>query len=182
MQPRFRIWNNKRPMGHIAHLRKQFKSLNIWTNLNFLHPRKLFAKFGWNWSSGSGEEDENVKILQTDGRTDGQTDRQTTDNRWSEKLTWAFSSGELKSEQAHIPHAPTLHIMHTTIMKGGICQSGSTFVNHNWILVFKDTHNRLTLGFFFIKIKQEIFHSIYKSKNFIFLPLGVNLLWVKFRS
>ena len=26
-----------------------------------------------------------------------QTDRQTTDNRWSEKLTWAFSSGELKS-------------------------------------------------------------------------------------
>ena len=28
--------------------------------------------------------------------TDRQTDRQTTDNRWSEKLTWAFSSGELK--------------------------------------------------------------------------------------
>ena len=32
----------------------------------------------------------------TDGRTDGQMDRQTTDNRGSEKLTWAFSSGELK--------------------------------------------------------------------------------------
>ena len=31
----------------------------------------------------------------TDGRTDGRTDRQTTDDRWSEKLTWAFSSGEL---------------------------------------------------------------------------------------
>ena len=28
--------------------------------------------------------------------TDGRTDRQTTDDRWSEKLTWAFSSGELK--------------------------------------------------------------------------------------
>jgi hypothetical protein len=28
-----------------------------------------------------------------------QTDRRTTDNRWSEKLTWAFSSGELKSYQ-----------------------------------------------------------------------------------
>ena len=65
--------------------------------------------FGWNWPSGSGEEDENVKSLQkdrqtdrqTDGQTDGQTDRwtdrQTTDDRWSEKLTWAFSSGELKS-------------------------------------------------------------------------------------
>ena len=36
----------------------------IWTNLNSLHPRMLCAKFG------SGEEDENVKSLQTDGRTD----------------------------------------------------------------------------------------------------------------
>ena len=27
----------------------------IWTNLNPLHPRMLCAKFGWNWSSGSGE-------------------------------------------------------------------------------------------------------------------------------
>ena len=33
---------------------------------------------------------------QTDRRTDRQTDRQKTDDRWSEKLTWAFSSGELK--------------------------------------------------------------------------------------
>ena len=30
-------------------------------------------------------------------------------------------------------------------------------VNHKWILVIKDTHNGLTLGFFFTKIKQEIF-------------------------
>ena len=29
--------------------------------------------------------------------TNRQTDRQTTDDRWSENLTWAFSSGELKS-------------------------------------------------------------------------------------
>ena len=29
----------------------------IWTNLNPLHPRTLCAKFGWNWPSGSGEED-----------------------------------------------------------------------------------------------------------------------------
>ena len=36
---------------------------------------------------------------QTDGQTDGRTDRQTTDDRWSEKLTWAFSSGELKNAQ-----------------------------------------------------------------------------------
>ena len=29
--------------------------------------------------------------------TDGQTDRQTTDDNWSDKVTWAFSSGELKN-------------------------------------------------------------------------------------
>ena len=29
----------------------------FWINLNPLHPRMLCAKFGWNWLSGSGEED-----------------------------------------------------------------------------------------------------------------------------
>ena len=29
----------------------------IWRNLKPLHPRMLCAKFGWNWLSGSGEED-----------------------------------------------------------------------------------------------------------------------------
>ena len=29
----------------------------IWNNLNSLHPRMDCAKFGWNWPSGSGEED-----------------------------------------------------------------------------------------------------------------------------
>ena len=73
---------NKRPMGHIAHLRKQFKSINtydyiitlikrrkkpiinfiriyfffIWRNLNLLHPKMLCAEIGWNWLSGSGED------------------------------------------------------------------------------------------------------------------------------
>ena len=50
----------------------------VWTNLNPLHPRMLCAKFGWNWPSGSEEEDENVKSLQTDW----QSNRQTTDDRW----------------------------------------------------------------------------------------------------
>ena len=65
----------------------------IWTNLNPLHPRMICAKFGWNWPSGSWEEVENRESLQMDR----QTDRPTTDDRWSAKLTWAFSSGELKS-------------------------------------------------------------------------------------
>ena len=68
----------------------------IWTNLNPLHPGILCAKFGWNWPGGSGEN-ENVKSLQTDRRTDKLTDRQTADDRWLEKLTWAFSSVELKT-------------------------------------------------------------------------------------
>ena len=29
----------------------------IWTNLNPFHPKMLCVKFGWNWLSGSGEED-----------------------------------------------------------------------------------------------------------------------------
>ena len=36
------------------------KWIFIWTNLNPLHPRMLCAKFGWNWPSGSGEENKNV--------------------------------------------------------------------------------------------------------------------------
>ena len=49
----------------------------------------LYAKFGWNWPSGSVEVDENVKKF---------TDRRTDDERQAikKKLTSAFSSGELK--------------------------------------------------------------------------------------
>ena len=32
----------------------------IWTNLNLLHPRVFYAKIGWNWPSGIGED--NFKI------------------------------------------------------------------------------------------------------------------------
>ena len=53
----------------------------IWTNLNLFHSRMHCAKFGWNWPS-SFWEDESVK--------------RQMDNRQSEKLTWAFSSCELK--------------------------------------------------------------------------------------
>ena len=59
----------------------------IWTNLNPLYPRMLCAKFIWNWPSGSGQEDDIVKSLQTD---DGQ---QTI-----RKAPWAFRSCELKKK------------------------------------------------------------------------------------
>ena len=85
-------------MGHIAHLRKQFKSNNtygyidekkkksiiifmrikwyfIWTNLNPLHPRMLCAKFGWNWLGGSEEEDKNVKVYDNANNDDNDGQR-----------------------------------------------------------------------------------------------------------
>ena len=50
----------------------------IWTNLNSLYPKMICVKFGWNWLSGSGEEDKNVKSLQTKRRTDRRTDGRLT--------------------------------------------------------------------------------------------------------
>ena len=35
----------------------RIKRFLIWTSLNSLYPKMLNAKFGWNWPSGSGEED-----------------------------------------------------------------------------------------------------------------------------
>ena len=55
----------------------------------------LCAKFGWNWPSGSWEEDENVKSLLTDGNTD----RWQTD--WRQvirKAHLSFQLGKLKTE------------------------------------------------------------------------------------
>ena len=65
----FSLFRNYLPLekGRALHLKK----------LNPLYPRMHCVKFGGNWPSCSGEEDENVKSLQTDGRTD----RQTTDER-----------------------------------------------------------------------------------------------------
>ena len=45
----FLLFRNCLPMGKDRAL--------IWTNLNSLQHRMLCAKFGWNWFSGSGEED-----------------------------------------------------------------------------------------------------------------------------
>ena len=68
-------------------------------NLDSLNPRMICAKFGWNWSSGSGEEDENVKSLQQRRRR--RQRRRKTHKLWSEKLTWTFGSDDLKSAKEH---------------------------------------------------------------------------------
>ena len=66
--------------------------LFVSSNLNFLYFTVICVKFSFNWLSGSGE-DKYWKVL-TDGRM--------TEDRWSEKLTWAFSSGELKQTISQI--------------------------------------------------------------------------------
>ena len=62
--------------------------------LNSHYPSLFCAMFGWNWPSGSGEEDANVKSLRQQKRT--------TDKFQSEKLIWAFGSGELKLVHIYI--------------------------------------------------------------------------------
>jgi hypothetical protein len=58
------------------------------------------------------------KSLQTDRRQDGRTDRLTTDNRWSEKLAWAFSSSELKSKfYKFISKRRIISLMHSYILR-----------------------------------------------------------------
>ena len=108
----------------------------IWTNLNPLYPRMLCAKFGWNWLSGSGEEDENViSILQR---------RQTRDKFWSEKLTWVFGSGELKmklsikSSMEHRVHEPKYQLNNTETKSYSKIGRGMQRVEsiYSWPLMF----------------------------------------------
>ena len=66
----------------------------LWTNLNPIHPRMLCLKFGWNWPSGSGEDDENVKS----DRQWQTTDKFRSGNtRLSLRLSWA---------KKHLPEIP----------------------------------------------------------------------------
>ena len=65
-----------------------------WKNLNPHYPKMLCAKFRWNWLSGSGEEDENVKSL----RQQRQQRRRLTDKirkahlslwlRWAKNMSF----------------------------------------------------------------------------------------------
>ena len=67
----------------------------IWTNMISHHRRMLCAKFGWNWPVVLEKK---MKMWKVYRRTDGRT----TDIRRSEKLTWAFSSGEIKTTRKKV--------------------------------------------------------------------------------
>ena len=62
----------------------------------------LCAKFAWNWPIGSWEENENMKNLQTDGRTDG-----------------SRTSGDQKSSlelSAQVSYKPKLWYLHNFLL------------------------------------------------------------------
>ena len=107
----------------------------IWTNLNSLHPRMFCDKFGWNKPSGSGEVDENVKSLRQRRRRQG---RRATDKFWSEKLTWAFGSGELKKNCTFTGRVTLEHVAH--IKRISITQGILYFVCVSWFCVFQWTN------------------------------------------
>ena len=75
----------------------------IRTNLNFHYPRMLCVKFGWNWHSGSGEEDEYVKSIRQRWQW-----RRTTKN-WHQKcpLDLSIGSSELKNLKWESLRTPT---------------------------------------------------------------------------
>ena len=99
----------------------------IWTNLNPTHPRMLYVKFDWNWPSGSGEE---FLIFPQC--------IQTLDKRWSEKLTWAFSSGELKNVSWERLHPRYIHNKNITIFEvsNTTCSFTQSHVLKVWNMVW----------------------------------------------
>ena len=69
----------------------------IWTNLNPLYPRMLCAKFGWNWPSGSGEEDWKCEKFTTTTMTMENFDQKSS-------LEPLAQLSELKNEMDQIYH------------------------------------------------------------------------------
>ena len=73
------------------------KGMTLYLNkLKSLSPKDALCQVGWNRPSGSEEEDENVKSLWWQQWP--RQGRWTTVQIWLEKLTWAFGSGELKTD------------------------------------------------------------------------------------
>ena len=78
----------------IFYLGKGRGRLLVFEKENSLYPRMLCAKFGWNWPS--------TWFLRRRWKCEKFADTRTADNRRSEKLSWAFSSGELKKQHFYL--------------------------------------------------------------------------------
>ena len=97
------------------------------------HEYFIPTKFYQNPSSGSGEEVENVKSLQTDGRrTDAgrRTDGRTTDGAL---YTWAFGSGELKRKRSDsVLWQKPLHLQKKTKKATWLHKNATKTLNTKW--------------------------------------------------
>ena len=105
---------DKRLMGHTAHLRKQFKSVNIWLSYCWLREKKPIIYlmriewfFIWTNYEPSSPRDALcqiwLKLAQWFWRRRFLNFVNVFSLFWSEKLTWAFVSGELNKNQIKIP-------------------------------------------------------------------------------
>ena len=62
-------------------------------------------------------------------QTDGEHDRRTADNRRSEKLTWTFSSGELKTHFFGLPLPITTETTYQALLQFPAFMTGKLFVS-----------------------------------------------------
>ena len=115
----------------------------IWTNLNPLNPRMLLAKFGCNWSSGSGEEGRNCEKFTTTTTT-------TTDN------------GKISIKTSHL-NLPLRWVTDITLKRVSISrpwQHGSLFTEIPIAqLNFRSLHSS------FFSLKMEYFSGITLISN-----------------
>ena len=104
----------------------------VWPSIWIPHLKMLCAKFFWNWTSSSAEEWENVTAF-------SQTDGQATDNRWSEKFTQSFSSGELK-------RPAFLHSLMNKASLDGLGFWWSTDINWHFAYFLTETYTKWRWG------------------------------------
>ena len=125
-------------------LKKKFKPLYL---------RMLCAKFCWNWLSVFREEDENVKSLQTDGRTTGDH---------AEKLTWAFSkftAWKLDILELVLFDANFLHRNHVFSLRKYKCRKWSCQNSHFSSVTFSSFHSSASYSFQTTKPSAKPLHG-----------------------
>mgnify|MGYP003692233907 CR=1 FL=1 len=84
----------------------------IRTALTIIPPKMHCAKFGGNWPSGSGEEDENVKIYHNDNNNDNNNDDNGQRTKFDQKSSFEPSAQvhELKIGDGYVIPAKKLYI------------------------------------------------------------------------
>ena len=101
-----------------------------------------------------------MKMWKVYRQTDRRTDIQTTDNRWSEKLTWAFSSDELKTiKQLSIDLQPMTSKWRTdpSWPTWALVSLSSAFFSFLWMLFIS------FINILFSSAKYKMHHTLFNS-------------------